>query len=179
MLTRNFLHWILLGYSSFLEAKRSRHTAHQSMEPASEDTNQSIFVVFLREAGVTLRPGGTSNEIGKHTPLHNTQASRLNPFSNCFSFNFFPPPAVDQAVFQKRIQQQLLKSPRYPRVSIYRESQERERVRESRFIDIYNFSDYTGIHHWIGVSYWGPWAVQELPLSLCSTVIWCRFGVTS
>lgn len=124
--TFNYLHLMLLGYSSFLEAKRSRRTGHQFMEPASEDTNQSIFVVFLREAGVTLRPGGTSNEIGKHTLLHNTQANKFIPFSNCFTFNVFPPPAVDQAVFQKRIQQQLLKSPRYPRVSICRESQERE-----------------------------------------------------
>uniref|UniRef100_A0A7N6AQL1 FA complementation group D2 n=1 Tax=Anabas testudineus TaxID=64144 RepID=A0A7N6AQL1_ANATE len=50
-----------------------------------EEANQSVFAVFLRDAGVTLKQGGTSNEI-----------------------------AVDQIVFQKRIQQQLQKSPRYP-----------------------------------------------------------------
>uniref|UniRef100_A0A669CFF0 FA complementation group D2 n=1 Tax=Oreochromis niloticus TaxID=8128 RepID=A0A669CFF0_ORENI len=52
---------------------------------APEETNQCVFVDFVRVAGVILRPGGMPNEIG-----------------------------VDQVVFQRRIQQQLQKSPRYP-----------------------------------------------------------------
>uniref|UniRef100_A0A667XVX7 FA complementation group D2 n=1 Tax=Myripristis murdjan TaxID=586833 RepID=A0A667XVX7_9TELE len=67
------------------KAKKSRTTGRQAREVAPDETNESLFVAFLREAGVTLREGGTSNEI-----------------------------AVDQVVFQKRIQRQLQKSPRYP-----------------------------------------------------------------
>ncbi|XP_074535183.1 Fanconi anemia group D2 protein [Halichoeres trimaculatus] len=67
------------------KAKKSRSTGRQPKDAAPEETNQSIFGVFLREAGVILKQGGTSNEI-----------------------------AVDQVVFQKRIQQKLQKSPRYP-----------------------------------------------------------------
>ncbi|XP_078139704.1 Fanconi anemia group D2 protein-like [Centroberyx gerrardi] len=65
--------------------KKSRSTGRQSKGAVPEETNESVFGVCLREAGVILRQGGTSNEI-----------------------------AVDQVVFQKRIRQQLLKSPRYP-----------------------------------------------------------------
>uniref|UniRef100_A0A8C9XST2 FA complementation group D2 n=1 Tax=Sander lucioperca TaxID=283035 RepID=A0A8C9XST2_SANLU len=72
------------------KAKKSRSNGRQTKEPAPAETNESVFSVFLREAGVTLKQGGTSNEI-----------------------------AVDQVVFQKRIQKQLQKSPRYPGVSIY------------------------------------------------------------
>uniref|UniRef100_A0A8C4HM63 FA complementation group D2 n=1 Tax=Dicentrarchus labrax TaxID=13489 RepID=A0A8C4HM63_DICLA len=71
--------------TSKLYAKKSRSTGRQAKEPALEETNESVFAIFLREAGVTLKQGGTSNEI-----------------------------AVDQVVFQKRIQQKLQKSPRYP-----------------------------------------------------------------
>ncbi|KAG8007845.1 Fanconi anemia group D2 protein [Nibea albiflora] len=67
------------------KSKKSRSAGRQPKEAASEETNQSVFGVFLREAGVTLNQGGASNEI-----------------------------AVDQVVFQKRIQKQLKKSPRYP-----------------------------------------------------------------
>ncbi|TNN85653.1 Fanconi anemia group D2 protein [Liparis tanakae] len=67
------------------KAKKSRNTGRKLKEPAPEETNESVFGVFLREAGVTLKQAGTSNEI-----------------------------AVDQVVFQKRIQKQLQKSPRYP-----------------------------------------------------------------
>uniref|UniRef100_A0A8C1VBK6 FA complementation group D2 n=1 Tax=Cyprinus carpio TaxID=7962 RepID=A0A8C1VBK6_CYPCA len=45
----------------------------------------SVFVQFLRESGVTLTAGSTANEI-----------------------------AVDQVIFQKRLQQQLRKHPRFP-----------------------------------------------------------------
>lgn len=59
---------VLLKVYSLLsiEAKKSRSTGRQK-EPAPEETNESVFGVFLREAGVTLKQGGTSNEIGKHT----------------------------------------------------------------------------------------------------------------
>ncbi|XP_056293629.1 Fanconi anemia group D2 protein isoform X2 [Pseudoliparis swirei] len=67
------------------KAKKSRNTGRKLKEPAPEETNESVFGVFLREAGVTLKHAGTSNEI-----------------------------AVDQVVFQKRLQKQLQKSPRYP-----------------------------------------------------------------
>uniref|UniRef100_A0A669F4K3 FA complementation group D2 n=1 Tax=Oreochromis niloticus TaxID=8128 RepID=A0A669F4K3_ORENI len=65
--------------------KKSRSAGRQSKEAAPEETNQCVFVDFVRVAGVILRPGGMPNEIG-----------------------------VDQVVFQRRIQQQLQKSPRYP-----------------------------------------------------------------
>lgn len=49
-----------------IEAKKSRSTGRQPKEPAPEETHESVFGVFLREAGVTLKQDGTSNEIGKH-----------------------------------------------------------------------------------------------------------------
>uniref|UniRef100_A0A8C4HKK8 FA complementation group D2 n=1 Tax=Dicentrarchus labrax TaxID=13489 RepID=A0A8C4HKK8_DICLA len=75
------------GATTTTKAKKSRSTGRQAKEPALEETNESVFAIFLREAGVTLKQGGTSNEI-----------------------------AVDQVVFQKRIQQKLQKSPRYPAI---------------------------------------------------------------
>ncbi|XP_022047915.2 Fanconi anemia group D2 protein [Acanthochromis polyacanthus] len=75
------------GASTNTKAKKSRSTGRQPKEAVPEETNESVFSVFLREAGVTLKPSGTSNEI-----------------------------AVDQVVFQKRIRQQLQKSPRYPSI---------------------------------------------------------------
>ncbi|XP_061583100.1 Fanconi anemia group D2 protein isoform X2 [Cololabis saira] len=71
--------------STATKAKKSRSTGRHPKEPVSEETNESVFVSFVRKAGVTLKHGGTSNDI-----------------------------AVDQVVFQKRIQRQLQKSPRYP-----------------------------------------------------------------
>ncbi|KAM4612640.1 Fanconi anemia group D2 protein [Polymixia lowei] len=65
--------------------KKSRTTGRQSKQTIQEESNDGVFGAFLREAGVILRQGGTSNEI-----------------------------AVDHVVFQKRMQQQLRKSPRYP-----------------------------------------------------------------
>uniref|UniRef100_A0AAZ3SDG4 FA complementation group D2 n=1 Tax=Oncorhynchus tshawytscha TaxID=74940 RepID=A0AAZ3SDG4_ONCTS len=66
----------------------SRTTGHQTKTTAQEDTSiDSVFGQFLHEAGVILRQGSTSNEI-----------------------------AVDQVVFQKRLQQRLKKSPRYPSI---------------------------------------------------------------
>ncbi|KAK9529071.1 hypothetical protein VZT92_013188 [Zoarces viviparus] len=73
------------GATTTTKAKKGRTSGRKAKEPAPEETNESVFGVFLREAGVTLKQGGTSNEI-----------------------------AVDHVVFQKRIQKQLQKSPRYP-----------------------------------------------------------------
>lgn len=64
------------------KAKKSR-SSHQPKE--TEERSESVFVAFLRDAGVTLKYDGLSNEI-----------------------------AVDQIVFQKRIQKQLQKNPKYP-----------------------------------------------------------------
>ncbi|CAL8338893.1 unnamed protein product [Merluccius merluccius] len=72
------------------KTKRARGAGRPSkaaVREQEESNNGGPFVVILRDAGVTLGQGGTSNEI-----------------------------AVDQVVFQKRIQQKLQKSPRYPGV---------------------------------------------------------------
>ncbi|XP_019942151.2 Fanconi anemia group D2 protein [Paralichthys olivaceus] len=71
--------------TSTTKAKKSRTTGRPPKESVSDDANQSVFTKFLREAGVTVKRGATSNEI-----------------------------AVDQVVFQKRIEQQLRKNPNYP-----------------------------------------------------------------
>ncbi|KAG7283247.1 hypothetical protein CRUP_004989 [Coryphaenoides rupestris] len=73
------------------ETKKSRTSGRQSKEAAQGQDSGSPFVVIVRDAGVTLGQAGTANEI-----------------------------AVDQAVFQKRIQQKLRKSPRYPGESVLR-----------------------------------------------------------
>ncbi|KAJ7999200.1 hypothetical protein DPEC_G00212960 [Dallia pectoralis] len=70
------------------KSKKSRTTGRQAKVLAQEDTsNDSVFGRFIRESGVILKQGSTANEI-----------------------------AVDQVVFQKRLQQQLRKSPRYPSI---------------------------------------------------------------
>ncbi|XP_068172389.1 Fanconi anemia group D2 protein isoform X2 [Antennarius striatus] len=73
------------GTDASSKVKRSRSAARQSKEPVPEETNKSVFGLFLQEAGVTLKRGAKSNEI-----------------------------AVNQVVFQKRLQKQLQRSPRYP-----------------------------------------------------------------
>uniref|UniRef100_A0A3Q0SZZ9 FA complementation group D2 n=1 Tax=Amphilophus citrinellus TaxID=61819 RepID=A0A3Q0SZZ9_AMPCI len=77
------------GASAAPKLKKSRSAGRsagrQAKETAPEEANQCVFVDFVRVAGVTLKQGGVPNEIG-----------------------------VDQIVFQRRIQQQLQKSPRYP-----------------------------------------------------------------
>ncbi|XP_069563483.1 Fanconi anemia group D2 protein [Brachyistius frenatus] len=75
------------GASTNSKAKKSRSAGRQPKDAVAEETNESVFGVFLREAGVTLKRGSSSNEI-----------------------------AVDQVVFQKRIQKQLQKSPRFPAI---------------------------------------------------------------
>lgn len=54
------------------------------------------------------------NILGQKIKLVLTTEVSLSSFLICFPF-----PAVDQVVFQKRIKQQLQKSPRYPGVSTY------------------------------------------------------------
>lgn len=49
----------------FIEVKKSRSTGRQQKEAVPEEANESVFAIFLRGAGVTLKQGGTSNEIGK------------------------------------------------------------------------------------------------------------------
>lgn len=49
---------------SAVEAKKRRTAGHQTKEAVPEST-KSVFVTFLREAGITLRQDGTPNEIGK------------------------------------------------------------------------------------------------------------------
>ncbi|XP_036008013.1 Fanconi anemia group D2 protein [Fundulus heteroclitus] len=73
------------GTTTATKAKKSRSAGLQPKEAASEETSENVFVTFVKQAGVNLKHDGTSHEI-----------------------------AVDQVVFQKRIQQQLQKSPRYP-----------------------------------------------------------------
>ncbi|XP_031424301.1 Fanconi anemia group D2 protein [Clupea harengus] len=76
------------GDSSAIDAgpktKKGR-TGGRSKSVVQVAPDESVFVQFLREAGVTLKQDTTSNEI-----------------------------AVDQVVFQKRLQQSLKKNPRYP-----------------------------------------------------------------
>ncbi|KAL0978329.1 hypothetical protein UPYG_G00169090 [Umbra pygmaea] len=68
------------------KSKKTRTTGLQPKATGQEDTSSdSVFGLCLRESGVTLKQGSEPNEI-----------------------------AVDQVVFQKRLQQQLKKSPRYP-----------------------------------------------------------------
>uniref|UniRef100_A0A8B9RG21 FA complementation group D2 n=1 Tax=Astyanax mexicanus TaxID=7994 RepID=A0A8B9RG21_ASTMX len=69
------------------KSKKSKSTGRPSKSAAPEQVPDSVFVSMLRESGVTLRLGNVSNEI-----------------------------AVDQVVFQKRIQQYLRKNPRYPTI---------------------------------------------------------------
>ncbi|XP_076003565.1 Fanconi anemia group D2 protein [Genypterus blacodes] len=72
------------GESAVTATKAKKSRSTGRKEVAPEETDANIFTTFLREAGVTLQ-SGTANEI-----------------------------VVDQVVFQKRIQKQLRKSPRYP-----------------------------------------------------------------
>lgn len=53
---------------STIEAKKRCSAANQRKEPVPEST-KSVFVTFLREAGITLRQDGTPNEIGKTLAL--------------------------------------------------------------------------------------------------------------
>lgn len=65
----SFLHHIPFLLLSTIAAKKKRSAGRQAKDTVPESTNKSVFVTFLREAGVTLRQGGTSNEIGKPLAL--------------------------------------------------------------------------------------------------------------
>ncbi|XP_072540677.1 Fanconi anemia group D2 protein [Salminus brasiliensis] len=69
------------------KSKKSKSTGRPSKSAVPEQVPDSVFVHMLRESGVTLRLGSISNEI-----------------------------AVDQVVFQKRLQQRLRRNPRYPNI---------------------------------------------------------------
>lgn len=58
-----FIYLLLLALP---ETKKSRTSGRQSKEAAQGEESGSPFVVFLRDAGVTLGRAGTANEIGKH-----------------------------------------------------------------------------------------------------------------
>uniref|UniRef100_A0A8C7Y231 FA complementation group D2 n=1 Tax=Oryzias sinensis TaxID=183150 RepID=A0A8C7Y231_9TELE len=73
--------------STAAKPKKGRSAGRQAKEAVAVETNESVFAVFVRKAGVTLKHDAQSNEI-----------------------------AVDQVVFQKRIQQQLQRSPQFPAI---------------------------------------------------------------
>ncbi|XP_066554205.1 Fanconi anemia group D2 protein isoform X1 [Amia ocellicauda] len=73
--------------SDTTKPKKSRVSGRSAKPTAQDNTGESLFVQLLREAGVSLRYSNTPNEI-----------------------------AVDQIVFQKRLQRSLRKHPRYPNV---------------------------------------------------------------
>ncbi|KAK1796543.1 hypothetical protein P4O66_009579 [Electrophorus voltai] len=76
------------GTTSFDAPKSKKKSSAQPPRPAAPDeVPDSVFVQILRESGVTLKHGNMSNEI-----------------------------AVDQVVFQKRLQHHLRKNPRYPSI---------------------------------------------------------------
>uniref|UniRef100_A0A3B3BX30 FA complementation group D2 n=1 Tax=Oryzias melastigma TaxID=30732 RepID=A0A3B3BX30_ORYME len=72
--------------------KKGRSAGRSAKEAVAVETNESVFVAFVRKAGVTLKHDAQSNET-----------------------------TADLVVFQKRIQQQLQKSPQFPGVSIIQE----------------------------------------------------------
>lgn len=110
--------WKYYYFFSPTETKKIRTTGQQPKEAASEETNETVFIGFVKEAGVNLKHDGSSHEIGKRTP----SVIKKNPHEltewRLMLTSIFCVLAVDQVVFQKRIQQQLQKSPRYPGVSI-------------------------------------------------------------
>ncbi|XP_073808860.1 Fanconi anemia group D2 protein isoform X2 [Danio rerio] len=69
------------------KAKKSKSSGRSTKSSVQDSCQDSVFVQFLKESGVTLTPGSTANEI-----------------------------AVDQVIFQKRLQQRLRKSPRFPNI---------------------------------------------------------------
>uniref|UniRef100_A0A671Q924 FA complementation group D2 n=1 Tax=Sinocyclocheilus anshuiensis TaxID=1608454 RepID=A0A671Q924_9TELE len=85
------------------KSKKTKSSGRPTKSSAQDSYPDSVFVQFLKEAGVTLRAGSTANEV-----------------------------AVDQVIFQKRLQQRLRKNPRFPNefisaLEIYIEDPERFR----------------------------------------------------
>ncbi|XP_057186897.1 Fanconi anemia group D2 protein isoform X2 [Triplophysa rosa] len=69
------------------KSKRTKSAGRPSKSSVKESHPDSVFVQLLEESGVTLTPVNTANEI-----------------------------AVDQVIFQKRLQQHLRKNPRFPNI---------------------------------------------------------------
>uniref|UniRef100_A0A673HY13 Fanconi anemia group D2 protein-like n=1 Tax=Sinocyclocheilus rhinocerous TaxID=307959 RepID=A0A673HY13_9TELE len=69
------------------KSKKTKSSGRPTKSSAQDLHPDSVFVQFLKESGVTLRAGSTANEI-----------------------------AVDQVIFQKRLQQRLRKNPRFPNI---------------------------------------------------------------
>ncbi|XP_077054270.1 Fanconi anemia group D2 protein isoform X2 [Siphateles boraxobius] len=81
---------ITVDEDSTLDVPKSKKTKSigRHTKPSIQDSYpDSVFVQFLKESGVIVTPGSTANEI-----------------------------AVDQVIFQKRLQQNLRKSPRFPNI---------------------------------------------------------------
>uniref|UniRef100_A0A3B3BXK2 FA complementation group D2 n=1 Tax=Oryzias melastigma TaxID=30732 RepID=A0A3B3BXK2_ORYME len=72
-------------FSTAAKPKKGRSAGRSAKEAVAVETNESVFVAFVRKAGVTLKHDAQSNET-----------------------------TADLVVFQKRIQQQLQKSPQFP-----------------------------------------------------------------
>lgn len=73
--------------STLPKSKKTKSSGRPSKSSVKESHPDSIFVQLLSESGVTLTPANTANEI-----------------------------AVDQVIFQKRLQQHLRKNPRFPNI---------------------------------------------------------------
>uniref|UniRef100_A0A8C1GL33 FA complementation group D2 n=1 Tax=Cyprinus carpio TaxID=7962 RepID=A0A8C1GL33_CYPCA len=69
------------------KSKKTKSSGRPTKSSVQDSYPDSVFVQFLKESGVTLTAGSTANEI-----------------------------AVDQVIFQKRLQQQLRKHPRFPNI---------------------------------------------------------------
>ncbi|XP_051568967.1 Fanconi anemia group D2 protein isoform X1 [Myxocyprinus asiaticus] len=67
------------------KSKKTKSSGRPTKSSVQNSHPDSVFGQFLKESGVTLTPGNTANEI-----------------------------AVDQVIFQKRLQQRLRKNPRFP-----------------------------------------------------------------
>ncbi|XP_056316322.1 Fanconi anemia group D2 protein [Danio aesculapii] len=69
------------------KAKKTKSSGRSTKSSVQNSCQDSVFVQFLKESGVTLTSGSTANEI-----------------------------TVDQVIFQKRLQQRLRKNPRFPNI---------------------------------------------------------------
>ncbi|RXN03852.1 Fanconi anemia group D2 [Labeo rohita] len=69
------------------KSKKTKSSGRPTKSSVQDSYPDSVFVQFLKESGVTLTAGSTANEI-----------------------------AVDQVIFQKRLQQHLRKNPRFPNI---------------------------------------------------------------
>ncbi len=149
-----------------IEAKKSRSAGRQPKEPAPEETNESVFAVFLREAGVTLKQGGTSNEIGKHTQCnfqkkHTRPVNGISFSTSDFSDLYLFPSSCWPSSFPKTVTATTTEESQVPWGKyIYHPWTKTRHLLWDDYISLtFNFLDCTGIHQWTGGSYWGPWAL--------------------